>query len=266
MIKDLFLFDLRENKIIIITFTLIIMLYGTISVGMYDPNSMEGFDEILSMLPESMIRMFGFNNIGGALTQFISHYLYGFIMLMFPMIFIIMMGTKLVSKHVDKGNMIYLLTMPYTRRKIVVTQAAFFILSLLFVFGINVGLIIVMAHIMFPGSLDVGGFLMLNLVTFGVSLALSGVVFMFSVLFGDASKSLGVSGGLLVAFFVVNMLSAISDKTEFLKYFTPYSLIQIDYLLEGNGHGALGAILLLIFSFMIFVGSIELFNRKSIII
>ncbi len=266
MIKDLFMFDLRENKMLIIIFTLILMMYGTISVSMYNPQSIQGFEAIINMLPEQMIKMFGFDLIAGDITKYLGGYLYGFIMVIFPMIFIIMVGTRLVSRHVDKGSMIYLITMPYTRKRIITTQAVFYVLSLLFVLGFNVGLIILIAHIRFPGLLDIGSFLMLNLVTFAVHLALTGVAFLFSVLFGDSSKSLGVTGVLLISFFVLNMLSSISDKTDFLKYFSPYALINPDYILSGGGNGWLSAVILLVFSGAVFVGSIELFNRKSLII
>ncbi len=266
MIKSLFLFNLRENKILIIAFSLIGTLYATVSIGMYDPSSAEALEAMLELLPEAMIRMMGFDQIGGDITHYVSNYLYGFIMLLFPVIFSIMMGTKLVSKYVDQGSMTYLLTMPYTRKKIVITQAVFFALSLFVVIFFNVLVIIVMAESMFPNDLQIWNFVMLNLVTYAVHLTLAGLTFLFSVLFSDASKSLGLSGGFLIAFFIINMLSSISDKTEFLKYLTPFTLIDIEYILEGGSHGVLSFIVLILTAIAVFVLSIEIFHKKSIII
>ncbi len=264
MIKDLFIFDLKENKVLIVVFTLIILIYGTVSVGMYDPNTAEAFDAILDMLPAAVIRMMGFDNMGGAITPFISNYLYGFIMLIFPLIFTIMVGNRLVSRHVDSGSMIYLITTPYTRRKIVITQAVFFVTSMFFIFLVNVGVIIIMAEAMFPGMLEIGNFLVLNLVTFAVHMLLAGVTFVFSVVFGDSSKCIGFSGGLLISFFVLTMLSGIDEKTEFLKYFTPFSFIDIEYIL--SGHGLLFFFGLSVVATGVFIGGIELFHKKSLII
>lgn len=266
MIKSLFLFNLRENKILIIAFSLIGTLYATVSIGMYDPSSAEALEAMLDLLPEAMIKMMGFDQIGGDITHYVSNYLYGFIMLLFPVIFSIMLGTKLVSKYVDQGSMTYLLTMPYTRRKIVITQAVFFALSLFVIIFFNVLVIIVMAESMFPGSLDIWKFIMLNLVTYAVHLALSGLTFLCSVLFSDSSKSLGVSGGILISFFILNMLSSISEQTEFLKYFTPFTLIDIEHILASGGNGVLGFIITMITAIAIFIVSIEIFHRKSIII
>jgi ABC-2 type transport system permease protein len=266
MIKSLFLLNIKENKVLIIAFSLIGTLYATVSIGMYDPSSAEALTAMLELLPEAMIRMMGFDQIGGDITNYVSNYLYGFIMLIFPVIFSIMLGTKLVSKYVDQGSMTYLLTMPYTRRKIVITQAIFFALSLFIIIFFNVIVVIVMAEAMFPNTLDISNFLMLNLVTYAVHLSLASITFLFSVLFGDASRSLGFSGGFLISFFILNMLSSISSETEFLKYFTPFTLIDVEYVLEGNGNGLISFIVMLLISILIFITSIEIFHKKSIII
>lgn len=264
MIKNLFWLDLRQNKWIIIAFTAIFLMYGSVSVGMFDPEGADTLQAMLDMLPDSLVRMMGFDNLGGSITSYISNYLYGFIMVIFPMIFAIIIGTRLVVKHVDSGSMTYLVTMPYTRRQIVITQAVFFALSLFTIIAINVIVIIIMAESMFPDMLDIWAFVKLNLVTYAVHLAMAALAFLFSVLFSDASTCTGVSGGLLVTFFILNMISTISEKTEFVKYFTPFSMINIDSVLSGKW--ILLFLAPLVAAIVVFVGSIEIFHRKSLII
>lgn len=266
MIKSLFWLNLKQNKVLIIAFSLIGTLYATVSIGMYDPSSAEALEAMLALLPETMIRMMGFDQIGGDITHYVSHYLYGFIMLIFPIIFSIMLGTRLVAKHVDQGSMTYLLTMPYTRRKIVITQVIFFALSLFIIIFFNVLIVIFMAETMFPNTFEIWNFLILNLITYAVHLTLASMTFLFSVIFNDTSKSLGFSGGFLIGFFIINMLSSISRDTEFLKYFTPLTLIDIEYILEGGGNGILSFAAMMITSMVIFAFSIEIFHKKSIII
>ena len=266
MIKDLFIYNLKENGKLILAFTGILLMYGTISVGMFDPDSAETLQAMLDLMPEAMIRMLGFDNLGESMVQYVSNYLYGFIMILFPIIFIVMVGNKLVAKHVDKGSMIYLITMPYTRKQIITTQAVFFVLALMFMLLVDLAVLLTMSATMFPGLLEYGTFLVLNLVTLSLYFLLAGITFMISTIFRYASRSVGLSGGILFVFVILSMLSGISEQTEFLAFLTPVSLLNIDYILEGGGNGIIRAIILLILSFGLFYGSIEIFDKKSIII
>ena len=266
MIKQLFLYDIKENRMIIIAFTLIFMLYGSISISMFDPESTEILQNMLDLLPESVIRVMGFDNLGGDMTHYLSNYLYGFIYIIFPMIFSIMIGTKLIAKHVDRGSMNYLITMPYTRTQIVVTQLVFFLSSFLLMIVINVGVMLLMSELMFSGLLDIPAFLKLNLITILVHFLMMGICFIFSVVFSDASYSTGVSSGILVFFFVMQMLHKISDKTDFMKYFSPYALIQVKAIIEVDFPVWIWTVVLVIVSISIYILAIQLFQRKNIII
>ena len=119
---------------------------------------------------------------------------------------------------------------------------------------------------MFPGSMNIGTFLMLNFVTVSVHAALGGVVFFFGVFFSDSSRTIGVASGLLVLFFILNMLFKLSDDIEVLKYFTPFSLINIDYILEGGGNGIWSGIVSLVAAIGIYIGAIIYFDKKDLII
>ena len=67
-------------------------------------------------MPEIM-SAFGMANTGSTLTEFLSNYLYGFLLLVFPMILEIILANKLVVKYVDIGSMAYLLSTPNSRNK-----------------------------------------------------------------------------------------------------------------------------------------------------
>ncbi len=266
MIKTLFVFNLKENKGMIIGFTLIILLYSTISIGMYDPSSSEALEAMLQMVPEALLKMLGFISFGTEITSYVAHYLYGFIMVLFPAIFIIILGNRLIGKYQNQGSLVYLITMPYSRKKIVVTQLIFLITTLFFVLFINVAVMMIMASVMFPKTLQIGPFLMLNLVTFGVHFMLAGLTFFLSIWIADSTQATGLSSLLLIGFFIIKMLSEISEATQFLKYLSPYSLIHISHLLAGGIHGLLELILTLIIGVAFFIGSVVLFDKKSIIV
>lgn len=266
MIWTLFKHDLKENKILILSFTAILLLYGMISVSMFSPESAAAMEGFLDSMPEAMINMMGFDILGGEITAYVANYLYGFIMLIFPIIFLIMLGSKLINRHVDTGSMQFIMTTPYSRIRIALTQAIFFAVSLIFVLVFNIIAIMLLSEAMFPGTLDYDGFLMLNFVTLSIHLLLAGVVFFFSAFFNDASYCLGTSSGLLFAFFILNMLRKLGEETEFLKYFTLFSLIDIDHILAGGGNGLWAGILTLLSAVVVFASAIIYFDKKSLII
>ena len=75
-------------------------------------------------MPE-MMAAFGMTSIGDTLIEFLSAYLYGFLFMILPMVFSIMLANKLIMGYIDNGSMAYLLATPNTRFKIVFTQALF---------------------------------------------------------------------------------------------------------------------------------------------
>ena len=56
------------------------------------------------------------------LLGFMISYLYGFILLIFPMLFCILRGNALIAKYVDKGSMVSLIAAPVKRHIIAFTQ------------------------------------------------------------------------------------------------------------------------------------------------
>ena len=69
--------------------------------------------------------------IATSLIEFIKIYLYGFLMLIFPMIFIIIITNMTIMKYVDSGSMANLLSTNNSRRKIILTQAFSIILGVI---------------------------------------------------------------------------------------------------------------------------------------
>lgn len=56
------------------------------------------------------------------LLGFMVSYLYGFILLIFPMVFSILRGNALIARYVDKGSMLSLVAAPVKRCTIAFTQ------------------------------------------------------------------------------------------------------------------------------------------------
>lgn len=266
MNKSLFLSNIKGNWGILAFVVGMLLIYISTSVTMYDPDSIEKMESMFELLPEGMLKAFGFDNLGTDMTGYLAHYLYGFIVIVFSIIYIILASNRLVAKHVDSGSMAYLLTTPNTRVRIAGTQAIYLLTSLLTLFIVDFGILLLLSQSMFPGLLDVGRFLALNLVTYLVLAVVCGIAFFFSCLFSDTTKSLAFGGGIPVAFVVIKMVSEISTDLGWMRNFTLFSILDLDRILESTSYVVTCSLILVGVGAALFGSAIWIFNRKSLAI
>ncbi len=230
----LFKATLKSNWAIIVIFFAILFMYMTIMVSMFDPDNIDLMRQLTEAMPEGIMDAFGYGGTATSLITFIALYYYGFIALMFPLIYCIIMANRLVAAHVDRGSMSYLLATPNTRVKIISTQAFFMAVSItvLLIFNTLVGL--ATSEAMFPGHMDITAFLSLNLVTIMLTLAISSICFFFSCCCNEAKYALAFGGGIPILFFVINMLRNVGDSYGWLKYLTIYSLFNPHEIVTGE--------------------------------
>jgi ABC-2 type transport system permease protein len=266
MNKTLFLVDLKSNWSLILFVTLVLMIYVSTSIAMYDPESVEKMEQMFQLLPEGMLKAFGFDGLGTDLTGYLGHYLYGFIIIVFPLIYLAIAANKLVARHVDSGSMAYLLTTPTTRIKVAITQAIFLVFGLTLIYLIAIGILIIISVSLFPGALDIGRFLALNFVAITSLYVAGGIGFFFSCFFSDSRNALAFGAGIPIAFFVLKMVSEIGEELENLKYISLFSVIQIDKILEDPVYGVGLGLVLFGVSIVLYAAGTIVFNRKSLAI
>ncbi len=263
----LFKADLKSTWAIVVGVTLFVMIYVAASIAMYDPTSAEKMQQMFEMLPEGFLKALGFDNLVAELTPYLSNYLYGFIMLIFPMIGSSVLANSLVAKHVDTGSMAYLLATPNTRVKVMITQAIYMLCALVVIFAVNVGVTILYRAGQWVGMLDIGLFMQLNLVTVLVAFVVSAISFLAACAFGGTKLSLSLGVGIPVAMFVLKMISEISEDLQVLRNFTIYTLVDIERIINGDTSFVIVISLVLIGATVLIYGAaITLFNKKSLVI
>lgn len=266
MNKTLFLSNIKATLGPLAFVLFMLLIYVVTAIAMYDPLSIEAMEDMFNLLPEGMLKAFGFDNLGTNMTGYLGHYFYGFIMMVFPIIYIVIAGNKLIAKHVDSGSMAYLLTTPNTRIRIAVTQAVYLLTSLAVILVVDVGILILMSEAMHPGLLDIGKFLGLNLVAYLTLAVVCGISFFFSCLFSDTRYSLAFGAGLPVVFLVAKMVSEISADVEWIRFLSVYSVVNIDRILEDGTYVAVASLILFGVVLVLFGAAIRIFDKKSLAI
>lgn len=225
--------EIRSNWVLLVIFLGVLSLYSVMITMMFDPK----LGDSLNMMAESMPQMFaafGMADVGTTLLEFVTGYLYGILLVAFPGVYIIILSNRLVAKYVDNGSMAYLLAVPQKRRKIVLTQGIFMLLTLLVMVVYCTVLIIAVGEILFPGEMDIQGFLRVNIGLLGLLVFFGGACFCASCFFNESKNSSAISTGVVVYSVLVQMISQVGEKFENVKYITPLTLFNVDGLSAGD--------------------------------
>lgn len=255
--------EIKSNYKLFIIFAAVLTMYISIIIPMFDPEIGEALAEFEKAMPE-MMAAFGMSNPGTTLIEFINTYLFGFLFIVFPMIFEIIIANKLIAKYVDSGSMSYLLATPNKRGKIAITQAVFMLLSIgvLILFITLVG--IISSEIYFPGDLDIKKYILMNIGLYCLHIAISGLGFFASCISNDTKVSYSISVGIPIGFFIIQLLANMGGKLENLKYFTIFTLFDADKLIKGEVSGIWMFMILLAVGIILYVTGILRFNKRDL--
>ena len=137
-----------------VVFAAVLSLYVSMITAMFDPKLNATLDEIVTAMPQLM-NMVGMQAGSSSLGGFLINYLYGFLLLLLPLVFSILAANRLVARWVDTGSMAYLLVSPNTRARVARTQALVLIAGGTLLTAYCTALAVGCAAAMFPGELDV---------------------------------------------------------------------------------------------------------------
>lgn len=211
---------------LLMIFIAVMIFYSLTIMFMYDPEVIDSMEAMLKLLPQELIKAFGYQLQVPSYVGFLASYFYGFLAVGFPTIFTVIVGYRLIGKMVDNGSMAYLLATPNSRMRIVLTQAVAFVMMLALLVLSLVIAGIIFSEMRFPGELETGKFLLVNLTLFFYLFAISSITFLASCLFNDGKNSVLLGTSLPVGFLIFQMLRAQGDKLDFFKYFTLLSLYE----------------------------------------
>lgn len=255
--------DLRGGWKLFVLFFAVLAMYIAVIITMFDPELTSTLTLLTQSMPELMAA-FGMGTVATTLAGFLANYLYGFLFLILPMVFVVMLSNRLISGHVDRGSMAWLLASPSSRGKVIVTQAFAQIISMLVMVVLSTLLTVGICQVMFPGELTIGRYIVLNLGLFCLQLAIGGICFLASCIFNESKNALAVGAGIPAAFFLVQMLVNLGGKLADLKYFTMFTLFQATGLLEGTTGAYAGAAALAALGAALYAAGIAIFRKRNL--
>lgn len=253
---------LGSGKLLLI-FGAILTLYISVIIRMYDPELMKTLDNFVEVLPEIMAAV-GMQAGATSLIGFMISYLYGFILLVFPMLVSILRGNGLIAKYVDSGAMVSLAAAPVKRGKIALTQASVLISSLVLLILYATGLELLLARTGFPQETILPQLFRINAGLLCLHLCIGGICFLASCACSETRYSIAFGAGIPTLMYVLQMLANTGEQAEKAKYFTLFTLFDPTGLASGDTGAVLGSLLLLLGAVVFFTAGILIFREKDL--
>ncbi len=234
--------------------TLIFCIYPTIS------NNVE-IDKLLKALPEEVLKGFNFDAVSIS-TVFGWYASEGFmIATLIGALYAASLGSTIILKEESDKTIEFLYAKPVSRNKILgskIIVAIFYIclfnLLLMLVTGIGFAL---------TDELPVTKWLLLTISPIFIQLALFFITAFIATFFTKTRKAMGISFGLVMGTYVINMIAQMSDKVNFLKFFTPFGYIDASTIIKTealDSYSIIIGVIILIFASLLFIR----YNKKEL--
>lgn len=255
--------DAKRNLPLFIIILYVMLLYFTVIAYMFDPSDSSSLSSMIELLPQGLMSSFGFGEVATNLTDFIASYYYGFLVFVFPMIYCIITANQLVAKLVDHGSFAYLLMAPLSRCRIIVTKGAFLLLAIAALFSILYAAGVAICRFLFGNMLNEAVFLQMNVNAALLTMTVGMICFFYACYFNESRQALSFSAGVNIGFLLLFMLGGVSEKSEYLKRFSIYSLLDTQTILAG-GSATGPCLLLMAVTILLFAASVVVFHRKNL--
>ncbi|MDI3339466.1 MAG: ABC transporter permease subunit [Sphaerobacter sp.] len=253
--------DLRRTTL---WYALGLALYGMLIV-LYFPtvrDNGEQLNEYLASFPEALRAAFGIEDI----TSFAGFLGAEFLNLIWPLIvgtFVVMTGAGLVAQEIERGTVEFWLSVPETRARLLVGKlGAFF----------SAGAVLVLVTLL---TLEIGGaivgesiapraLLATGVVLLGYSVAVGGYAALFSALSNDRGRAAGLAAALTLGFYLLWVLSSLSERWDWLRYLTIFTAFDPQGAL-GSGVVPAGVVSLFAIGIGASIAALVVFQRRDVI-
>ncbi len=218
-------------------------------------------NQMLEMFPSEMLKMFNMDLINlSTVSGWMLSEGYMFITLLGGCFSSILASNILVKEESDK-TIEFLYSNPISKTKIITSKI---LGSLIYVFGINiVSFIISIIGFKLSNDLNMTNTLLMEIGSLSICLILYFITFFISVFFKSVKKSMGVAMAVSLGTYLIKIISALSEKLNVLKYFSPYEYFDTRYILINSAFELKFIIIGIFVSVICIFGSYYFYNKKE---
>ena len=222
MIKREFKVNLKSfiiwSSILLGMFLVVFLVYPFIITD----DTVKNLDEMMKVFPSELLKAFNMD-ISSINTVFGWLKTEGFMFVLIIVgVYSSILGSNILLKEESDKTIEYLGFLPIKRRKILLNKiivGLVYIFSMVLLLGLfnYIGLLI-------SGDFDQQQYLLLSFTPLLIGLPLFSLNLFISTFLHKTKKTIGISLGLVFIFYLLNVISELSSKVEFIKYFSIYTL------------------------------------------
>ncbi|WP_165247567.1 ABC transporter permease subunit [Adlercreutzia sp. ZJ141] len=255
--------EIKSNLFSALMFFGVIALYVVCIVIMYDPSLEASLSTMQEAMPE-LFAAFGMASPTTTLVDFMVNYLQKFLLVLFPLAFMLMAVHKMLVKPLESGSLAFTLALPLTRRCIVLSFIGAFAALLIGLLVATTLCEIACAALLFPGDLDASALLRANAGLLGLWLFMGGLVFLGVCVLPRPDRGFFAGAGVCLLFYLMGMLADLQKDWDILKVANPYELYQATDLVSNTAGAVTDALLLGAIGCGLFALGVLAFTRRDL--
>ena len=247
------------SSILIGLSVLIVLIYPSI----INVENIESMEEMLKMFPEEVLKAFNMdlasidNPFGWLKTE-------GFVFILLIITsYSAILGSNILLKEESDKTIEYLNMLPVTRNNVIIRKSIcgiFYIFLMIFIVGILnfIALSIVQ-------EFDIKQYLLLSITPIFPSIVAFFLTMFLSTFTNKTKKMVGVSLGIIFISYILQTLSQISEKIEFLKYFSIFTLADTRNAIQNITIEPIFIIISIVLAIIFFIATKVNYNKKEFV-
>lgn len=263
MLKREFKVNLRSfliwTGVLVSLFLMVYLMYPSLIAS----DQMDELNEMMLKFPPELLKAFNMD-ISGIDTAFGWMKTEGFVfVLLVTGVYGSILGTNILLKEENDKTIEYLISLPVTRKQIVLRKVAAAVVYML----LMVSILLVFNGIALHGDKDFDAkqFILLSITPVFSTLTIFAISLFISTFTHKTKKIFGISLGIVFASYFLKMISEMSDKTEFLKYISVFTLADIRNVITKVEIDPIILIVTLVLTVSFIVLSVVRYEKKELV-
>lgn len=262
----IFLRELKRNRKAFIIWTVALVLFNVMMMSFFRSitGDVQKLDELVKSYPEGILKIFGMDRL--SMSDVLGYFgteAYVIITLL-GSIYAMLLGSGIISKEESDKTIEFLLAKPVTRTRIVTSKALcvlFYVITFNIIFSVSN---FIMFEVVKTADYDLTGFLLVSIGPLLLSLTFAAIGLMISVFITKSKTVYPLSIGIVIGAYALNVIASISDKTEKLKYFTPFKYVESANLIIDKNIETVYLIIMACIIVFSTVATYVIYNKKDI--
>lgn len=245
---NIFRKEMRLSRRSFIIWAGFIVVFIVVYLSFFPYMAVTGVTEMVKNYPEVVRATL---NLTEATAQDVNPYhaniVMGYVLLLLS-IYAMMLAGGMISKEADMGTAEFLYTRPLTRRQIAVAKIAAFLLMTVLIWAIAFIVSTVVGLAVASEQFDVKLQMVIHLVGLLAAMAAGGIAFAVAPFIDRVQVTTSLGVGIGLAFFFINAISKMTERLDFLKYFSIHYYADLQG--AASGEPFLGGMLALVLIFV----------------